>query len=132
MTVGGLHVAVNHPALVGGGEGVGQLDGDGECAFEFERASADHLFEALAFEELHHDEVQPAVLVDFVNRADVRMIERGGKLRFPQETLARLFVGDQFGGQNLDGDDAPQAGVLRLIDLALTAFADFFEQLVME
>ena len=55
-----------------------------------------------------------------VERADVRMIEAGDRLRFAIEALLHVGVTGKVHGQNLDGDRAVQARVRGLIDLALS------------
>jgi hypothetical protein len=42
--------------------------------------------ERLAFHELEHDRLSAAGLLEFVNRADVRLIERGEHRRPPGQT----------------------------------------------
>ena len=70
------------------------------------------------------DEVLPAVeLADVMNRDDVRMIQRGRRLRFPLE--AAPFGGRrELGGQKLDRDRAIQPGVVSQVDDAHAAFAE--------
>ena len=97
-------------------EGVGDLDAHGEQVLQVERRTPrHHLRERLAFEELHDDEVLPLVLLDRVNRADSRMVQRGGGTRLALETLERRRVLGQLGGQELQRDAAAEARVLRLV-----------------
>ena len=65
-----------------------------------------------------------------MNRDDVRMIERGCRLRFLDEAAAAALIGDPIGGQHFDGDLAPQPWVARAIDLAHAPGADKAEDLV--
>ena len=51
------------------------------------------------------------------------MIERGDDARFALEALAEVRIGSQGRGEDLDGDDAIEAGVARLVDLAHAAGA---------
>src|SRR5207342_345298 len=61
---------------------------------------------------------------DAVNRADVRMIERGQDLRLALEPRGALRVpGDQI-GQDFDRDRSVQAGVAGLVNLAHAAGAN--------
>ena len=62
-----------------------------ERVIDRERPPFDPLLETLPLDELHRDEGLPLVLADLVYRADVGMIERGGRLRLVIE--ARLRVG---------------------------------------
>jgi hypothetical protein len=52
-----------------------------------ERVTADSVFERLALQQLHGDEVLAVRLVNFANRADVWMIQRGRGESFPAETV---------------------------------------------
>ena len=58
----------------------------------------------------------PCVLADFVDRADVRMVERGGGARFAAEPLHRGVVLREVFGEELERDAAAEAGVFRLVD----------------
>jgi len=44
-----------------------------------------------AFDKLHHDEELPLVLADLVNCADIRMVQRGRRTRFLEESGAFGF-----------------------------------------
>ena len=70
------------------------------------------------------------VVPDVVERADVRMIERGDALRFALEARPELGIGREGGRQHLDGDGALEAGVAGLVDLAHAAGADGADDLV--
>src|SRR5260370_8208419 len=52
--------------------------------------------QGLSFEQLHHDEGLPVVLLDCMNRADVRMIQRRSGPRLACETLQRTGIPAQF------------------------------------
>ena len=54
--VGGLDVAMDDAFGVGGIEGIGDFDGDGEEGFDLDRAAGDAVLEGCAFEVLHGDE----------------------------------------------------------------------------
>jgi len=70
-------------------------------------------------------------LVDIVNRADMRMIQRGGGARFTPEPLQRLKVFGQRLWEKLQGDVAAQAGVLGLLDDTHAAAAQLLEHTIM-
>ena len=46
--------------------------------------------ERLAFQELHDDERLPLVFANFVNCADVRVIDGGGRTGFPPQAFERV------------------------------------------
>jgi hypothetical protein len=58
-----------------------------------------------------------------VDRDDARVVERGGGLRFEDESIEAVLVGGGAFSQNLDGDFAAETRVLRAIDRAHSAFA---------
>jgi hypothetical protein len=49
------------------------------------------VLERLPFEELHGDKPSRVALIDFVNGADIRVIERRGRLRLTLEAGQRLL-----------------------------------------
>ena len=92
----------------------------------------DALRQRLAVEELHHH-----VAVAVGQRAEVEHLEdviaadAAGRLRLALEALHRLGVVRDGGVQHLDGDAAPDADVLALVDGAHAAFADHFDDAVL-
>src|SRR2546428_9766558 len=75
--------------------------------------------------------VQPVALAHFVNGADVRMIERSGRTRLAQQADSRGGVAEQIRWQQLDRHIAIQCLIVRSIDFAHPARADFFQDAVM-
>jgi hypothetical protein len=65
-----------------------------------------------------------------MNRADVGMIEGGGCLRFPLETLQSPAISGQRLGQKLEGDKAMQPGVLSLVDHTHAATTKFLQNAI--
>src|SRR4029077_7721116 len=78
----GLDVAVDDAFRVGGFERVGNFDSPVEDLLERLWLATDVMFQRVAFEELHGDEGDAILVANFVNCADVRMIEGGGGARF--------------------------------------------------
>ena len=58
----------------------------------------------------------PCVLADFVDRADVRMVERGRGASFAAEPLHRGVVLREVFGEELERNAAAEAGVFGLVD----------------
>jgi hypothetical protein len=56
-----------------------------------------------AFQQLHHDEIQVLMPTNFVDGADVGMIQRRGSASFAAKTLQRLRIARQFVGQEFHG-----------------------------
>ena len=87
-----------------------------------QRSPPQALGQRLALQELHGDEQLAAVLADFVDLADVRMIDARRGPGFAPEALARrLVVGQR--RHRLQGDGALQPLVARRVDDAHPAFA---------
>ena len=70
------------------------------------------------------------VLADFVNGADVGMIQRRCGPGFALEAFQGLRVLRDFVGQELQRDEAAERGVFGLVDHAHAAAAQFFDDAV--
>ena len=62
-----------------------RLDGDIERVLQCERSGLDFRFEALTLDEGHHNEGLAFDLIDFMNRADVGVVEGRRRFGFPSE-----------------------------------------------
>ena len=89
------------------------------------------MFESLALQELHRDDGLPIAFINVVNRADVRMVQRRRGVRFALKTLQSLAALREFLRQELQGDKPVEFGVLRFVDHAHPAPAEFLENAVM-
>ena len=114
--VGRLDVAMDDPAGVGGVQGVCDLCAQVEHFVGRQGLAGDHLPQRLAFQQFHGDEGLPGGFVDFVDRANVRMIERGGSLGFALKTAEGLRVLGKVLGQKFQSDGASELEVFRLVD----------------
>ena len=74
---------------------IGNLDSQRQQQFGFERTPCDAVLQGHAIEELHRDERMAIVLADFVNRADVGMVQGRGCLRFPVKAFQGAGVFSQ-------------------------------------
>ena len=73
----------------------------------------------------HREEQPPVVsLPHLVERAEIRVIERGGRARLPEEAGLGGCIRNRAGEKKLQRDHAAQAGVLGAVDDAHTASAD--------
>ena len=126
--VGRLDVAMDDAVLVRGVERVGDLDAEVEDLVGLERPADDEpVLQRFAFHQLHDDEGLPVRLVDVVDRADVRVLERGSGPRLALEALERLRVPRDVLGKELQSDVAPQARVLGAVDDAHAAAAQLLD-----
>jgi hypothetical protein len=99
-------VAVDDVAAVRLGKRVGDFKHVLKRLVNGERAAVDGLLERAPFDVLHHEEERALGFVDFVNRADVRMINGRSGAGFAHEAGAGFFVADEISRQSFDGDDA--------------------------
>ena len=128
--VGRLDVAVDYAFGVRSVQRIGDLDAQIEHRFDLQRLAIDLVPERLPFQQLHGDEGSPIGLVDFVDRADVRVVQRGRSLGFPPETTESLCVVGEFVGKELEGNGAAELQILGLVDHTHAAAADLLDDAV--
>src|ERR1700747_1582897 len=71
-------------------ESVGDLNAEIEQCFNFQRLACDHVPECLSLQQFHRDKRSPIDLVNFVDRADVRVIQSRRGSCFPLEAAEGL------------------------------------------
>ena len=111
----GFQIPVDDAFLVRGFECFGDLSGDGERFINRQRPLADAIREGLAIDQFEDEEVSPVRLVDAVDRADVRMVQRGEDLRFAAEARETIGIVDETVRKDLQRDVATEFGVARAI-----------------
>src|ERR1700694_2909277 len=79
---------------------------------------------------LHDQEVDPCMVADVVEHADMRMIQAGNGPRFTLEALPGLGIVRDAGGKNLDGHRAVESRVLCTVHLAHATRTDGSEDLI--
>ncbi len=129
--IGGFDVPVDDAPFVCGIERIGHLNSQLQHSLERKRISFDEMFESLAIEEFHHNEVLPLMLADLVNRADIGMVQRGCGAGFPSEPFHRVRVFGEFFRQELQGHGTAQVHVLGLVHYAHTSSTEFLKDAVM-
>ena len=112
-------------------QSVGNLDAQIEHRFDLQGLACNLLFQRLAFEHFHHYECSSIDLVNFVDRADVGMVQGRGSASLTAKPLQRLRVVGKFFGKELEGDETVQLDVLGLVDHTHAAAADLAEDAVM-
>ena len=126
-----LDIAVNNAMGVSGVESIGNLDRQVQQLGQGQAALADALPERRSVEKLHRDEAPALRLTHFVDHANVGMIERGSRPRFPAEPFQhRRVLRDQL-RQKLERDHPPQLGVFGLVNHTHPAAAQLFDDPVM-
>ena len=91
--------------------------------FHLQRTPSDPLPQRHAIQKLHGDEGSPVVLADFVNRADVGMVQRRRRPRLAPKALQRQRFARRIFGQELQRHQTAERRVLRLVDHAHAARA---------
>jgi hypothetical protein len=122
---------VDDSGLVCGLKRIGDLQRHFQDLGAEKRFARDHVLEGLPLQQLHHDEGLTLELVNFVNRANVGVIETGSGPRFALKSLQGLRVADKLGWEELQGDASPQSEIQSAVDNAHTAAAQFFFDPVM-
>ena len=86
--------------------------------------------ECLTVQVLHHQVIDPVLMANIVQRADMGMAQAGDGLGLTVEPFAQLRITGEVLGQNLDGDVAIEARILGAIDLAHSSGAESRHDLV--
>src|SRR5580698_5026887 len=81
-------------------------------------------------QKLHGDEGFAVLVVNFVDRADVRVVQCRRSLGFALKTAEGLCIFGYVVGQELEGNKPSQLYVLGLVDHAHTAAAEFLDDAV--
>ena len=115
---------------VDGAQRPGELDGQLQDAIGRQGATRQQLVEALARQQLAHDERLPVVLAPVVHGADVRMRDERGDVGLPPETVDRLLRRVRAATQHLERHGALQPGITCTPGLDRPVLADELEQLV--
>jgi hypothetical protein len=87
--------------LVCRGQSIRKLYGQFNQPVRLYRPAVDFVFEGMAFEQLHHDKRPPILLADFVDGANIRMVERGSRARLALKALQRMRALRQVLGEKL-------------------------------
>ena len=126
--IGRLDILMDHPLVVGAGQGVQHLQHDADGVRNGHHGSGvERLAQARAMDEFHGDEGLPLVEREVIDRDDVGMGAAGGRLGFTPEAFDVIGAGGaahQLGRDQLYGDRPADVGVVRLEDLAHAADAD--------
>src|SRR5436189_118374 len=92
------------------------------------RTTLDELRQRFALDQLHRHEQRVAVLLDVVDRGDVRMCDRCDRARLAQEALFPLRIGGEIRGKNLDRALPQELRVFGAPHLAHPACAEAVDQ----
>ena len=126
----GFDVAVNNAFCVCSVERIRDLNPDRQHRLDLQRSASDTVFQCHAVEELHSDKRLMVLLPDFIDRADIGMIQGGSRLRLALKPSQRLGVVRNSIREKLQGDKSVQGYVLGLVDYTHAAAAEFFDNAV--
>ena len=85
--VSGFYVAVNDTSAVRGLKTLRDFFAEFEELVHWQRPTRDAVAQRFAFEQFHDDEELAVLMGNFVDGADVRVIERGGGARLALKSL---------------------------------------------
>ena len=128
--VGGLDVAMDDSFGVGGIERVRNLDGQRQNLFDLHRWPCDPMLQRHAIQKLHGDEGLAVLFANFVDGADVGMVQGRSRLRLALKPGQRLGIFGHVIRQELQGDKAVQGYILGLVNHAHPAAAEFLDDAV--
>jgi hypothetical protein len=128
--IGGLDVAMNNALRMSSVEGIGDFDGELQQDIGLKRVAGDLVLEGHAFEILHDDEGLAGGFVDFMDGADVGVIQRRGGAGFTLEAFERLRVGGDVRGKEFESDEAAKLDVFGLVNNAHAAAAQLVDDAV--
>ena len=112
-------------------EGIGNLDAQIEHRLDPQRLASNPVPECLPLQQFHGDERASVDLVDFVDSANVRVVQRRRGFGLALEAAESLCVMGEFVGKELQGDVATELQVFRLIHHTHAPAADPAEDAVM-
>ena len=96
-----LDIAMDDALDVGSIQSIRNFNGQCEQHLCLDRVSIDAMLQRNAFQQLHGDEGSPLSFIDFVDRADVRVIQRGRGPGFPLKSAKGLYIVREFLGKEL-------------------------------
>jgi hypothetical protein len=117
-----LQIAVNNPLFVGSLERIRNLPDDGERFIGCESAPSNPDRDRFAFDEFENESRGFRCLFQPIDRADIRVVERGEYLGLPSKSGEALGVSGELGRQ-FERNHAAQFGVASPIDRSHAAGA---------
>jgi hypothetical protein len=126
-----LDIAVDDARGVCRVERAGQCSGDLDELAVVQWSACQPPLQRFAVQQFHHQERNAlSSYADVVDRADIRMLERGNRASLALEPRAPLWIGRHVGRQHFDGDRAIEPRVAGRVDLAHPARAERRKDLV--
>jgi len=130
--VGRLEIAVDDAGSVCGFERFRNLHAEADDGAERHRAGGHHLEQGQAAQQLHHEVgtiLRLGRLADVEDGANVGVVQRRGGARFALEPAQVLVRRGEGGGEQFYRDVATELQIVRLVDLAHAAGAQWRDDL---
>jgi hypothetical protein len=128
--IGGLNVAVDDPFGMCGVQCVGNFNRQTDQEVALKGLSVDTMLQCRTVQKLHGDEWLAVFLADFIDGADVGMVQGGGCLSFALEAGQGQRIFDYVIRQKLQGDKSVKTDVLGLVDNAHATAAQLLDDAV--
>ncbi len=125
-----LDVAMHDALGVRRIERIGDFDRQRQQRLVVERTPGDAVLEGRALKKLHRDEGLSLVPPDFVDGADIGMVQRRSRPCLAAKAFQRLRVACQIVRKEFQGNKAAEFGVLSFVDDAHPAAAQLFEDVI--
>ena len=129
--VGGLDVAMDDSFRVRCVQRIGNLNSQGQQDFQLERSPGNAVLQRQAVKEFHDDEGLAVLLINFVDGADIRVVQGRRRLGLALKTPQGLGITGNIFRQKLQGHETAQLQVFGLVDNAHAAAAELFNNAVM-
>ena len=124
LDVGRFQITMDDAAIVRRLERLGDLASSRDDLVDRQRTGRQALRERRPLDQFEHERGDVAAFLDAVDRADVRVIQRGERSRLLLEPRAAVRVVRDRIGQHLDRDRTSQPGIVRAINLSHPAGAE--------
>ena len=118
-----LDVTMDDSLAVRAVERIGDLDADVDDLVGLQGPGREPIPKRLSLHQLHDDERVALVLADVVDRADVRVIQCGGRARLELEPIHGVGIVREFVMDELQRNGTAEANVFGSVDDAHAAFA---------
>ena len=123
----GLDVAMDDAFGVRCVERVSNFDGQRHGGVYLHRAAGNAMLQRQPIQKFHGDERASAFFANFVDGANIGMIQGGSRFGFALETIEGLRIVGYVVGQELQGHETAELHILGFVDHAHPATAEFFD-----
>ena len=124
-------IAVNDSLGVRRIQCVRDLDSQLQHLLQRQRLAGNAVLQGLSVEKLHRNEGLAFLFADFIDGANVGVVQGGSSLRLALEAGQRLSAAGNIVGQKFERNGTMKLGVRRFINHTHAAPTEFFEDAVM-